>query len=52
LKITAAGTRRQVTLNGRAMVDTKDSRLSSGPIALQYAAGTVMFRNVRVRERT
>lgn len=52
LKITADGTRLQVTLNGRPMVDTKDSRFSSGPIALQYAAGAVMFRNVRIRERT
>jgi hypothetical protein len=52
LQIAAAGTRLQVTLNGRAVVDTEDSRLSSGPIALQYAAGTVMFRNVRIRERT
>ena len=52
LKITAAGTRLQVTLNDRAMVDTKDSRLARGPIALQYAAGTVMFRNVRIRERS
>ena len=51
MKITADGTRLQVTLNGRAMVDTKDSRFSSGPIALQYAAGAVMFRNVRLRER-
>ncbi len=52
LKITADGARLQVTLNGRPMVDAKDSRFSSGPIALQYAAGTVMFRNVRIRERT
>jgi hypothetical protein len=52
LKITADGTRLQVTLNGRSMVDTKDSRFSNGPIALQYAAGTVMFRNVRIRERS
>ena len=52
LKITADGPRLQVTLNGRAMVDTEDSRFSSGPIALQYAAGTVMFRNLRIRERT
>ena len=51
LTITADGPRLQVTLNGRAMVDTEDSRLSTGPIALQYAAGTVMFRNVRIRER-
>ena len=51
MKMTADGTRLQVTLNGRVMVDTKDSRFSSGPIALQYAAGAVMFRNVRIRER-
>ena len=51
LKITAVGPRLQITLNGRAMVDTKDSKLSSGPIALQYGAGTVMFRNVRIKER-
>ncbi len=51
MKVTADGPRLQVTLNGRALVDTKDSRFSSGPIALQYAAGTVMFRNVRIRER-
>jgi len=52
LRIMADGTRLRVTLNGRAMVETEDSRFSSGPIALQYAAGTVMFRNVRIRERT
>jgi hypothetical protein len=52
LKITADGPRLQVTLNGRPMVDTRDSRFSRGPIALQYAAGQVMFRNVRIRERT
>jgi len=52
LKITADGSRLQVTLNGRAMVDTEDLRFSRGPIALQYAAGSVMFRNVRIRERT
>jgi hypothetical protein len=52
LKVTADGKRLQVTLNGRRMVDTEDSRFSRGPIALQYAAGTVMFRNVKIRERT
>ena len=52
LKITAAGTQLKVTLNDRAMVDTKDSKFSRGPIALQYGAGTVMFRNVRIRQQT
>ena len=51
MKISADGTRLQVTMNGRAMVDTEDPRFSSGPIALQYAAGAVIFRNVRIRER-
>jgi hypothetical protein len=31
-------------------VDVQDSKLPSGPIALQRGAGTVMFRNVRIRE--
>ena len=52
LKITADGNKLQVTLNGRTTVDTEDSRFSRGPIALQHAAGTVMFRNVKIRERT
>ena len=51
LQITADGPRLRVTINGRAMVDARDSRLARGPIALQYGAGTVMFRNVRIRER-
>lgn len=50
-EISAVGNRLQVTLNGRDMVDTEDSRLSAGPIALQHGSGTVRFRNVRVRER-
>jgi hypothetical protein len=49
--ISAVGNRLQVTLNGREMVDVEDARLSAGPIALQYGAGTVRFRNVRIRER-
>jgi hypothetical protein len=51
LKVTAAGPQLKVTLNDRTMVDTKDAKFSSGPVALQYGAGTVMFRNVRIRER-
>jgi hypothetical protein len=48
--ITADRAGLQVTLNDRAMVDTKDSRFSSGPSALQYTAGTVMLRNVRTAQ--
>lgn len=47
--ITAKGTRLTVTLNGIRTVDTQDSRLASGPFALQYDAGTVRFRDVSIR---
>ncbi len=47
--ITAKGTQLMVTLNGMNMVDIKDSKHARGPIALQYGAGTVKFRNVRIR---
>jgi hypothetical protein len=49
--ITLEGPRLQVTLNDVQVVDVEDGKLGSGPIALQYGAGTVMFRNVRVRPR-
>ena len=48
-EITARGSRLVVTLNGMPMVDIEDSQFAEGPIALQYGAGTVKFRNVRVR---
>ena len=48
--ISARGPRLQVTLNGMRTVDVEDGRHTTGPIALQYGAGTVMFRNVRIRE--
>jgi Domain of Unknown Function (DUF1080) len=50
-EITLNGPRLQVTLNDVQIVDVEDGKLGSGPIALQYGAGTVMFRNVRVRPR-
>jgi hypothetical protein len=31
------------------MVDVTDTKHARGPIALQYGAGTVKFRNVRIR---
>ena len=39
----------QVTLNGTQVVDVRDTQFSDGPIALQYGAGVVKFRNVRIR---
>jgi hypothetical protein len=38
-----------VKLNGQTTVDTNDDKLAAGPFALQYGAGRVMFRNVRIR---
>ncbi len=48
-EITAQGERLRVTLNGTEVVDVEDSQFTSGPIALQYGAGVVKFRNVRLR---
>jgi hypothetical protein len=47
--ITARGTKLTVVLNGMKMVEVDDTKHARGPIALQYGAGTVKFRNVRVR---
>jgi hypothetical protein len=49
--ISLNGSRLQVTLNDVQMVDVEDTKLANGPIALQYGAGTVIFRNVRIRQR-
>jgi hypothetical protein len=48
-EIAAHGSHLRVTLNGQTTVDTNDQKLVAGPIALQYGAGRVMFRNVRIR---
>lgn len=43
------GDRLQVRLNGNKTVDMQDGSYAEGPLALQYAAGEVRFRNVRIR---
>lgn len=48
-EITVEGDRISVWLNGQLTVDVVDKKLASGPIALQYGAGAVRFRNVQVR---
>ena len=48
-EIVAQGSRLRVTLNDTEMVDVEDSQFAGGPIALQYGAGVVKFRNVRIR---
>ena len=47
--ITMEGDHVVVLLNGVKTIDTTDSNFSSGPISLQYGAGTIKFRNVRIR---
>jgi Domain of Unknown Function (DUF1080) len=48
--ITAKGSQLTVVLNGAKVVEVKDTKHLDGPIALQYGAGTVKFRNVRIRQ--
>jgi hypothetical protein len=47
--ITAQGGKLVVVLNGAKVVDVEHKGHTRGPIALQYGAGTVKFKNVRVR---
>jgi hypothetical protein len=47
--ITAKGSQLTVILNGSKVVDVNDTKHADGPIGLQYGAGTVKFRNVRIR---
>jgi hypothetical protein len=48
-EITAKGPQLTVRLNGTLTAQAEDSKFKSGPIALQYAAGTVRFRRVEIR---
>lgn len=50
IDVTAKGTQLTVLINGMKMVDVSDTKHAKGPIALQYGAGTVKFRNVRLRK--
>ena len=47
--ITAKGPKMTIVLNGTRTVDVEDTAHARGPIGLQYGAGTVKFRNVRIR---
>jgi hypothetical protein len=38
-----------VTMNGTVVVDTNDATFANGPIAFQWSAGTVRFRNLKLR---
>ena len=48
-EITAKGPQLTVRLNGTLTAQADDKKLTSGPIALQYMAGTVRFRRVQIR---
>jgi hypothetical protein len=48
-EITAQGTKLIVVMNGMKTVDVDHKGHVRGPIALQYGAGTVRFRNVKIR---
>ncbi|MDP1933118.1 MAG: DUF1080 domain-containing protein [Gammaproteobacteria bacterium] len=48
-QITMDGEHMTVVLNGVQTVHAMDSQFASGPIALQWARGTVRFRNVRIQ---
>jgi hypothetical protein len=47
-EITAQGPKMTVVLNGTRTVDVEDAKFARGPIALQYGAGIVKFRNVQI----
>lgn len=49
MDITARGPRLTVLFNGQKTVDVQDNKYQRGPIALQYGAGTVKFRNVKLK---
>jgi len=49
IDITARGTKLIVVMNGTKTVDVDDRKFARGPLALQYGAGTVKFKNVRIR---
>jgi hypothetical protein len=47
--ITAKGPRMTVAMDGEQAVDVNDDAFTSGPIALQYNAGTIKFRKLMVK---
>jgi len=48
-EITLRGSHLVLVLNGTKTVDVQDSKLASGPFALQWAAGTIKFRKVEIK---
>jgi hypothetical protein len=48
-EITLRGTHLVLVLNGVKTVDVQDSKLSGGPIALQWGRGSIKFRKVEIK---
>jgi hypothetical protein len=48
-EITVQGSRLVLVLNGQKTVDVQDSKLASGPFALQWGRGTIRFRKVEIK---
>jgi hypothetical protein len=48
-EIRAEGNHLTVVMNGTKTVDTRNDKYARGPIALQYGAGVVKFRSVKIR---
>ena len=49
MEVTTKGTRLTVVLNGIKTADIDDSKLASGPFALQWGRGTIKWRKVQVK---
>ncbi len=48
-EFTARGDHLVVVFNGVKTVDTRDSKLASGPIALQWGRGTIKWRKIEIK---
>jgi hypothetical protein len=48
-EIRAEGNHLTVVMNGTRTVDVRNDKYARGPIALQYGAGVVKFRSVKIR---
>ena len=48
-EITVRGSQLILVLNGVKTVDVQNSKLVSGPFALQWGRGTIKFRKVQIR---
>jgi len=49
MEITAQGSHLVVVFNGTKTVDVQDTKLASGPVALQWGSGVVKFRSLQIK---